>query len=997
MTAQRLIAEVFGIELARLPLSVSDAAALLGVQPDATDAQVITALKTCLRRLDAHPLGRDEGGVEARVILHGAAARLLEHTDASDGAGGITITSPDSADHRPGLAQELARTLVLGGGWNRASMAQFAAIARREGLEMEELLGVLRQLQTGGAVQTAAERAAPAAPARPTVQTPKRQSQPARPAAPTSNSVPQSPSLPARAGPVPRSEDIDDLSALADASSAEPRMDNSGVGKALLLIGAAGGALLLTLGAVAVILIMTLRPGTTPEGGGSAASPSQSGPVASAPPAAPQQIRPAPPVSDRLQPVPGTDARTADDFAALQRELRACVEGISTDPAAACDRFDTLLLAISDRWPEGTADGSLVVVVGDMVEFVYRAGAAGDAGRRAVGRLAELAQPAGDPASLAPDGVRRGAFIAGLAARLMRERDLPTMSWSAAEAAYRRAFQGVTAPSESTFAAGASAWSGAVLPRLIAARPGTPDEIVAASRAAWGAWLESVEALSPQGSRERERAILAALDTVLTSGPETTDARWAYETVEALVLRLTWRPTDDSRRWLLRWFASPAVTTSDLHTLTRILAERSSAEGIDLSMVLSRAAGESERAQLRERFAVVWGISAPARGELITRWLDAASADAARETPSDPLAALASAVRLARLSRAARLIQSGDVGEAESLIRSETPQVQAPSLAAPVPTAPAGTVVTLTTPGSVGAPAASVASGWAPRYIAAGQNIPIRREILAGVSSVPTLIEAEVLVEEAGRGAPWQVRQAARALVERYAHERTIVEAMLRFAPVLPPTADNALLAEAVSGARLPSARSPQWRVAVRRALVERLIQVMASSGDARAVDELARLLGEAYAPALPPPDSPEDQPTDPTGSAQSTPPLAPEDLTLEAAARRLRVALQSQAASGLSSGREVLSREQIAANLAVRTKVAAGRIQDFIAEQGAIAEYLAFVVSLEQPTARREIAAILDELSRSRRTTPHAFAQIHGTERAIVSLWKIRLGGAEP
>ncbi len=1004
MTAQRLIAEVFGIELATLPLTVSQAAALLGVDRGVTDSEVIGALKACLRRLDTHPLGRDDGGVEARVILHGAAARLLEHADGSDGAGGISLTTAAPGDQRPGLAQELARTLVLGGGWNRASMSQFAAIARREGLEMEELLGVLRQLQTGGSVQGAAQtRQAPPPPPPPAPPAPRpgpaqtRPPQnPARAVGPARPVPPPSPSLPARSEPVPRSEDIDDLSALANSSAPEPHMDNSGVGKAVLLIGVVGGALFLTLAAVAVIIIMTLQPAGTPAGDQSASDPSAPPPptvVAAVPSSAG-----GPAVkNDGLQPVPSQTAQPTDDFAAIQRELRACVEGISTDPVAASDRFATLLLAFSDRWPEGAADGSLVVVVGDLVEFVYRAGAAGDAGRRAVVRLAELAQPAGDPAPLAPEDVRRGAFIAGLSARLMRERDLPTMAWSAAETAYRRSFQGVAAPSESTFSAGASVWSSAALPRLVAARPGTPDEIAADSRAAWNAWLQSVEALTPPGSRERERAILAALDAVLTTGPETTDARWAFEAVEALVLRLTWRPTDESRRWLLRWFASPAVTASDLHTLTRILAEKSSAEGIDLSMVLSRSAGEGERAQLRERFAVVWGISAPARGELITRWLDAAAADVARETPADPLPALASAVRLARLSRAARLIQSGDVGEAESLIRSEPPQLASFPVAAPTPSAPSGTVLTLTAPVGAGTPASSVPSGWAPRYIAAGQNIPIRKEILAGVSSVPTLLEAEVLVEEAGRGAPWQIRQAARTLVERYSHERSIVEAMLRFAPVLPPTADNALLAEIVSGARLPSARSPQWRVAVRRALVERLIQVLATSGDARAVDELARLLSDAYAPILPPIDTPGDNASDPAaGAPEGVPPL-PEDLTLEAAARRVRIALQTQAASGLPSGREVISREQIEANLSVRTRVAAGRIHDFIAEQAAIAEYLAFVVSLEHPTARREISAIIDELARTRRTTPHAFAQIHDTERAIVSLWKIRLGGTEP
>ncbi len=996
MTAQRLIAEVFGIELARTELGISDAATLLGVDATATDAAVIDALKSRLRKLDAHPLGRDDGGVEARVMLHAAAARLLEHADGRAADGGISLTTTDDPSARQGLAHELARTFVLGGGWNRASMAQFAAIARREGLAVEELLGILRQLQQGRSHIAPAAATAQSTPQPPQRPAPRTTQQPS-----STTPSPQRPQPKVRSQPIPQhthvpaSEDIDDLSSLAS----DQRENNSGLRTATLAIAGVGAAIFLTLAAIVVILFMSFqRSPQSTDPTQSAATPSD--PAQDATPSA-TAARPPQPTPDTITPLPADPAKSSD-FTALQRDLRARVEGLSTDPAQASEGFDILLSAIADRWPEGAADGSLVVVVGDLVEFVYRAGSAGggengDAVRSAVAQLAELAQPVSDPSPLNAASVRRGAFFAGLATRLMRERDLPAMSWTISETAYRRSFQGVTTPSETTFAAGAAVWSTAALPRLVAARPGTPDEIAAGSRAAWAAWLETIEALAPQGSRERERAILAALDTVLTTGPETTDAQWAYEAVEALTLRLTWRPTDDSRRWLIRWFASPAVTTADLHTLTRILAEKSNAEGIDLSMVLSRAAGESERTQLRERFSVVWGISTPARGELITQWLDAANIDIAREIPADPVAALASTIRLARLSRAARLIQSGEVGEADALIKSAIPQ--ATSAQSPLPTtpsAPAGTIATLTVSSPGGA--SSVPTGWAPRYIAAGQNIPIRKEILAGVSSIPTQLEADILIEEAGRGAPWHVRQSARALVERYAQQRTIVEAMLKFAPLLPPTPDNALLAEAVSGARLPSARSPQWRVALRRALVERLIQSLASSGDARAIDEFSQLLADAYAPTLAPLNAGSDPATDPASEVTTVAaPQLPLDATLEDAARHLRAALETQSASALASGREPITREQIASNLAVRSRVAAGRIQDFAAEQAAIAEHLALLTSIEHSSASREIAAILAELDHARRITPHIFAQLNATERAIVSLWKIRLGGTEP
>jgi hypothetical protein len=631
-------------------------------------------------------------------------------------------------------------------------------------------------------------------------------------------------------------------------------------------------------------------------------------------------------------------------------------------------------------------------------------------GREAVGLLESMARAPTGTTPLAADELLEGAFIAGVSARLMRERDLPTASWSLAESSYRASFAGIAPPTGASFSTGAGIWLSAAMPRLFVQRVGAPVDIATESATVLDAWLTATGAIYPEGSRERAHAVLSAFDTLLTTGPELTGTRWAYDAAETLMQRVTWRAGDESRLWLLRWLASSAVSTSDLNTVTRLLAEKSNAEGVDLSMVLSQTAGDGERAELRDRYAVVWGIASPKRGEMISRWLAAAEAEIARAPSTEPNLALARSVRLARLSRAARMVQSGDTGNIESLINAEVPQVTVMPVPSVAPSTSGAATLSFTTGGGAVQPAPSTPSGWATRYIGAGANIPVRREILAGISTPPTAMEAQILVEEAGRGSPWQIRAAARGLVERFANERTMVEAMLRFAPLIPATIDNAELLERVAAARLPAPRSAKWRVEARRALVERLLQLLAASGPAQSIDPLAELLREAYAPvtiALPGGDpanpdatnpgasaTPQADPVDPAGN---TPPDFEIDQPIELAARALRVALGAQAAAALPTGREAITREQIATNLSVRSKIASGRVHIFLAEQAAIAETMALIVSIERPEVSAKVTTILSELDASRKSLPHAFAQLESCERAILALWALRLAEESP
>src|SRR5690606_29451904 len=130
------------------------------------------------------------------------------------------------------------------------------------------------------------------------------------------------------------------------------------------------------------------------------------------------------------------------------------------------------------------------------------------------------------------------------------------------------------------------------------------------------------------------------------------------------------------------------------------------------------------------------------------------------------------------------------------------------------------------------------------------RNIPIRLDLLSQItaSSEPDPVTAEVIAAEALAGAPAEVRLAAQDVLRRLSGHATVVNAVLELLPRMPMIATNARLVEYVGGASLPSIKDPAWPIAARRALVERLLQLVAEGGDNAAIDDLAQLLARSYA-----------------------------------------------------------------------------------------------------------------------------------------------------
>ncbi len=198
-----------------------------------------------------------------------------------------------------------------------------------------------------------------------------------------------------------------------------------------------------------------------------------------------------------------------------------------------------------------------------------------------------------------------------------------------------------------------------------------------------------------------------------------------------------------------------------------------------------------------------------------------------------------------------------------------------------------------------------------------------------------------------------------------------MTEAMLEVLPRAPRIDSISELISKVAGQGLPPVTDPGWALAARRALVERLIEQLASGGAGVSanMDRLARELAHSYEPGEQQPSSGEEpQPITTAG---------PEALwrSLHAEAER--------AHPPISNPHSRSSRSTTAAP--GRRALAAGPVQAWAAEQVSVAELLAYVTVGERSTRARTVAQIMDDMSIRRRESKHIFEQLHASERAML------------
>jgi uncharacterized membrane protein YgcG len=583
-----------------------------------------------------------------------------------------------------------------------------------------------------------------------------------------------------------------------------------------------------------------------------------------------------------------------------------------------------------------------------------------------------------------PDEIARAVWSVAFLSRLSRERDLDPVLSARLGGVLNEVLGAGRPMADLTFEAGGLA-ALAQVPGLLlktpAARLNSPTD---QTGKAFERWLVCLDALTPAGSEEAEDRELEALEAVLLNPRDPTDDVAVYEAMQVLTVRIKWRSGSNARARLLAWFRDERVSNADLRVVTSLLASKSNAEGVDGTMILSVAATSDDRAQVRARFAKAWGLaSSDVRERAMTEW--AARVDEAlgeKPAGTDPEVRLWTAAKFARLNEAALAIWSGDPEAATRLLSQREPDVPesfvAPARAGSSGGSGGGGGGGFRGSGGSGGGAPTASGSWAERYLAAERSIPLRLARLKDLDEAQrplSSVDAQVLIDSACFGVPYQVQQAAQRLVAKDVNDTAVLGAMLEIMPRTPKTRSVSDTIERLTLGKLPPVTDPQWDVAARRALLGRLLGLLAVSSTEAWQEVLSRRIADSYLHAVKEESS---------GSAAAEDALRGVQL--------LHKRWREQAEKSAFNPTWPLTLQQINRRAQGRRSLAVGPVQVFAAEQTSLVETMAYAVSAERSGRSVTAQQIMSELAQSRRSASHVYEQILASERAIARLWRLRL-----
>lgn len=739
-----------------------------------------------------------------------------------------------------------------------------------------------------------------------------------------------------------------------------------GVGFGVMLLMLAVGVWLLSPGGPIGVRVRSAGPGPV------APAPSPSTAAPSVPPTADATTaQPAPTAPAPLAPLRQRGRSEFVDGQTALRNLRAASAEFKTDPVRAIALFEHAYATIADWWCRYDT-GEIRAAADAVVECVYQTSTLP---AQLDKLLAVVAEPTavfdGEEARLvSADEVWPAAWSAGVLARINRERDLPPQTLARLSQAMPRSLGSARPAGDLSLEGGIADAMRALPARILASSAPSAeldDEAAKVPIEAMKRWVEGVTRMCGPDLDRRERFLTDALDWVLAQDRDSASDARGFAVVSLLASEISWRAGGPARARLMEWFRDPHVSDRELRTLTSTIATRSSAEGVDQSMVLSMSATADDREQLRARYAGAWGIAeAAARTESTHTWIERARAAVESDPGDDELKQLAAAADLAEID-----------SEAFKLWRGEP----APAASSPPPSNPNLLNLTLDSDTGLGKVTGQAADGaWAERYLAAERNIPVRLQRISELEqSGPPIgwIDAGVLAEVACFGSPVQVRAAAQGVVAKLVDQPAMVSAMLDLVSSAPRTRNVSDTYARVALAPLPRPTDSDWEWQTRRALVERLLSMIADRGIHGEIEQFAARIAAAYLIAA--------GESAPAGTAD----------TSAAGARRAAELLVDKArreAEGLPITRaRRLDLDQLRRRCDQRRAQAIGPVQAFSAEQTGLAEMTAYLVAAERPEREAAAVAILDDLSAQRRKARHVFGQVWAAERAMVRLWILR------
>jgi hypothetical protein len=675
-----------------------------------------------------------------------------------------------------------------------------------------------------------------------------------------------------------------------------------------------------------------------------------------------------------------TTPRTVVTASNLRQTLIDALRLRDADPGEAAWRVDEVVRWLRANWTSMTP-GAREHAIEQTLAFMSAGGTGSAASQRVLNAIAGVGQTT---PLLSGEKVTADVFAAGALAEASAAGDIPAeMRASARQLATMTLSGGAAGDS---FESGASAallhWGD----RLTGSE--APTVAPEVSERLWRSWIAASVAIADE---DHERRALDIAGRFLRIGPSPADDSGARRALLAILESVSW-PADGSPSAtaaadrVLAWFDDDAVSTEALAVVTEWLATSDVAAGVSFAMVLPRSAGPESRRGYRDRFARAWGQAQEAMGaSLSDQWVSAAK-DAVRSWPSGQSAieAVALAVRMSRLSEAAQHRFVRRVPEAQLAMASAAHGVEFSG------GRESGAGLRADSPASDGQ--------WALAYLSAPGNATGR---LRALDRLPPpdeplgVIDAEVLAEAALWASPAEVRtRAAWLLLERTEHA-SVVSGVFEALPKAPRTQAASSLIESITGHALPAPESPDWSVEARRAVVARLLAMMAGQSPMGSLDALRDALAASYRERAGTSDADQG-----AGLGVGDIDLLGEDGAggnAQDAAEALRrkwafLAAQSPSPLPTVGGADEIERRRLA-----RQRVAQSASQRFLAEQAAIVELMAVVIANERPEGMGRIQAILDDVAESFSAGRTVFLQMLRAEEAQLRLWAVRLSDPPP
>jgi len=988
-----------------LPARTSDDRALLGLEGDGPLARdrVLAALKDRLQRVSQHSLAATPEAAELRMMLHAAVARVLMAQPAKGGES-VFAAAANRSDAVREFEDLATVTLAKHGGWNPVAAQELQMLAAAMGVPQDKIPGVLTNLANLGSPST---RVVVDAPGR----HPTAQAAAVRQAAAGSVRAPLKDESPLSEQQARVQAAMDEFEAYRQHEDPARRMVRNG------LVGAGVGLVFLVVAAIGLRIMFASKPAATTGGASTVVPPASNdvGQPAGTISVVPSQAAPVTPESERViagtpntapvaTAVPTRDSQSKVNASEALAQLRAAAAEVTRDPSGSGARVAFALDQLGLVWSEGNESG--VVAAGDATaEFAYRAGGIVGPDREAaleplVSHLERsIAQLSDAKAAWTPERIQSSAFSCGIAARLLAERDLPTALRVRLRRQVSAALGGSLPSDQSTVRQSVSAALDQMSAMMVAGEGPSPDAtptaMLAASQQgsmqAWKAWSECVRTLhDAQSEREYAQLMLLALDRALTARAEPSHDPLVASGIDQLTRRLPLGGDSPAKQAILSWLTRTDVTSLDLHVLTGALVQMSDS-GLELTATLSANATASDREQLRERYANLWQVSdAGAASVLGQRWLQEARSILATQPGPALQDRLHLAIRFSALNTAALEVQRGDAVKFGLLLQSAATGFDRSQSG---------------NPQRLGA----FQTSWGPQYVAAGNDIVKRRELLQTVRQGLSPLEARIIVEEAMRAGSPEVRRDARTALQRTLEEPDVIRALLDFQPFIPATRDNSKLLELASGASLPAVRSTTWRVEVRRALLRKLLEVL-TPADLSFVDLAADFLLTDYrsrisngaeaknadADSAMGEESAAPRPAPATGDRLAElPQIRSVPKELLAAARSYQAQWTALSQRGWMADPSFMSVQDVMRVRDARLAACETDLQRFVVEQNATIELQARVVAMDNRAMKDQARLVLESWRRDASASTHVFDQIAAAELAQARLWTLRLGGA--